>query len=58
LKLEQYRKLAQESYEISKKSAISTGLMGGSFFGIIIGFSAFSWTMGFIFINYELPNPM
>ena len=42
---------------MSKKSAIWAGIMGGSFFGFIMGFSAFSWTIGFFFIKYKIHNP-
>ena len=27
-------------------------------YSTIIGFSTFSWTVGYFFIKYELPNPM
>lgn len=33
------------------------GLMGGSFMLVMIGFSCFSWTVGYFFIKYEIPNP-
>ena len=33
------------------------GIMGGCFFSIIIGFSCFSWAIGFVHIKYELWNP-
>lgn len=33
------------------------GFMGGSFVVILIGFSCFSWTIGYAAIKYEMPNP-
>lgn len=49
--------MAQESYEAAKNSAVWAGVMGGSFFGFIMGFSAFSWTIGFFFIKFKIYNP-
>ena len=31
--------------------------MGGTFFGMIIGFAAYSWLIGFFFIKYSVENP-
>jgi len=31
--------------------------MGGAFFAIIIGFSCFSWCVGYAMIKYEVYNP-
>ena len=33
------------------------GLMGGSFIAVMIGFSCFSWTVGYFFIKYQIINP-
>ena len=56
-KLEEYKALAHESYEVAKKSAILNGFMGGSFFACILYFSCFSWVIGYLFIKYEIENP-
>lgn len=34
-----------------------TSVMGGTFFSTIIGFSCFSWAVGYAMIKYEVPNP-
>lgn len=56
-KFKQYEKMAQESYLVAKKSSMQIGAMGGCFFGLILGFSWFSWSVGYIFIKYEVWNP-
>jgi ATP-binding cassette, subfamily B (MDR/TAP), member 1 len=57
VKLKEYTKLAEETYEKSKRTAILMGFMGASFFAIIIGFSCFSWSVGYAMIKYEVHNP-
>ena len=57
LKLEEYRKLADMAYQSAKKSQIVAGMMGGSFMIIMVGFSCFSWAVGFAMLKYEVPNP-
>lgn len=42
---------------MARKSAIVNGLMGGTFLGVMMGFSCFSWAMGFVFIKYGIENP-
>ena len=58
MKLEQYKVLAEEAYTSAYKACLQIGLMGGSFMVIMIGFSCFSWAIGFAMIKYEVPNPM
>jgi ABC-type multidrug transport system fused ATPase/permease subunit len=57
LKLQQYRDLATEAYRSGKKSAITGGIMGGSFMIIMVGFSCFSWGIGFAMLKYDVWNP-
>ena len=57
-KLEEYKELALQSYKISKRGAIINGLATGWFYGIMVGFSCFSWAIGFVCIKYEVPNPV
>jgi len=57
MKLEQYRTLAQKSFLSARKSARTAGLMGGSFMVIMVGFSCFSWGIGFAMLKYEVQNP-
>ena len=42
----------------ARKSAITTGFLTGGMFGTIIGFSVFSWGVGFAMIKYNVPNPI
>ena len=58
MKLKEYETLANISYQVSKKSAIINGVMGGAFMGIMTGFSCFAWTIGFAFIKHGVENPM
>ena len=56
-KLKEYKVLSNKSYKIARKSAVLNGIMGGSFLTLILFFSCFSWTIGFVFIKYEITNP-
>lgn len=56
-KLKDYEKLANESYVKAKSTAKLMGFMSGSFFAIIIGFSCFSWCVGYAMIKYDVHNP-
>lgn len=58
VKLDEYRGKALSAYEQARKSAISTGIAGGFFFGILMGFSTYSWAVGYAFIKYEVWNPV
>lgn len=57
-KLDEYKKLVEEAYQQARKSAIWQGFSGGIFFGTIVGFSCFSWCVGYAFIKYEIDNPV
>lgn len=56
-KIAEYKILAEKAYKKSRRSAIINGIVGGGFYGIMIGFSCFSWGVGFFFIKYEIENP-
>lgn len=56
-KLNEYKALVNESYQQAKSSALWQGFAGGIFLGTIIGFSCFSWAVGYAMIKYEMPNP-
>lgn len=57
-KLNEYKALVNESYLQAKSSALWQGFAGGIFFGTIVGFSCFSWSVGYAMIKYEVPNPV
>ena len=57
-KLDEYKTLVDQSYQQARKSAIWQGFSGGIFFGTIVGFSCFSWCVGYAFIKYEIDNPV
>lgn len=44
------------AYVKAKRTSIEMGVMGGSFMLIMVGFSCFSWTIGYFFIKYSIPN--
>ena len=56
-KLREYTAIAESSYKAARKSAILNGIFGGSFFAVMLGFSLFSWFVGYFMIKYEVPNP-
>lgn len=58
LKLKQYADLAEQSYQVSKNTAVKAGFLGGTMYSMMIGFSTFSWTSGYFFIKYEIYNPV
>ena len=58
MKLQEYRDLANQTYLKAKKSAITAGTMGGSFMLIMVGFSCFSWGIGFAMIKHSVHNPI
>lgn len=57
LKLQEYSKIADESYQAARRSAVYNGVMHGMFAAVIIGFSLYSWTVGFFFIRAGVMNP-
>ena len=57
LKFKEYEKLATQCYEVSKKSSITIGAMSGAFFGLILGFSTYSWIVGYFYIKSDIWNP-
>ena len=58
MKLEEYKVLATQTFTKAKKSAITAGTMGGSFMLIMVGFSCFSWGIGFAMIKHSVHNPV
>ena len=58
MKLEEYKVLATQTFTKAKKSAITAGTMGGSFMLIMVGFSCFSWGVGFAMIKHNVHNPV
>lgn len=56
MKFDEYAVLAERAYKQARSSAIKQGFLGGAFFGLIIGFSNFSWAIGFVFIKYGVQN--
>lgn len=57
VKLAEYKAIVEQAYKESRRSAIINGFAGGAFYGTMIGFSCFSWFVGFFMIKYEMPNP-
>ena len=55
--LNEYKDLAELTFNKSKTSSMLAGSMMGIFFGLIIGFVVFSWAIGFVFIKWEIKNP-
>lgn len=56
-KLEEYKKKAGDAHRTASRAAKVNGFVGGTFFAVMIGFSSFSWLVGFFMIKYQVPNP-
>ena len=56
-RLKEFKDLTETTYQLNKKTAIASGVIGGAFLGIAIGQSLFSWFIAGIFIEYEIKNP-
>lgn len=54
MKLKEYEDLAMKAYLAAKKAQIFIGLASGSFMLVMIGFSCYSWFIGFWMIKYEV----
>ena len=57
-KLAEYDKLCELNLKASTKAGKWFSGMQGVFFFLLVGFSAYSWLLGFLFIKYEVENPI
>ena len=57
-KLAEYEKLCELTCKASSKAGITFSIMGGLFFCLMVGFTAFAWFIGFFFVKYDVNNPV
>ena len=56
-KLAEYEKIATTAFKSARKAEMTIGVMGGTTFATMVGFTVTAWSWGFLFVKFGVENP-
>ena len=56
-KLAEYKKIATTAFKSARRAEMTIGVMQGTTFSVMVGFTCTAWFIGFWFTKFDVENP-